>query len=355
MKVAIVTITHGQNYGNRLQNYAVQETLRKIGISVETLNSLCGIDRTIKTKIKDFLKKTIFSYKYTMQNNRKKIFDKYNKENIKMSKYTVDNNKISNKINNEYDYFICGSDQIWNSNYDENDYIYFLGFADRDKSIAFAPSFGTSQILEKKKEKIKKWIDNIGFLSIREDAGKGIIEQLTGRTDVQVLVDPTMLLTSKEWKKISKRPKQLNTENYILNYFLGELSRERQEEINRIANKMNCEIINILDKNSPFYETGPSEFLYLEENAKLICTDSFHSSVFAMIFNKPFIVFEREDNTVSMNSRIETLLSKFKLEDRYYNGQITENLLKCNYTESYRILEEERKKSNQFLKKALNV
>ena len=140
-----------------------------------------------------------------------------------------------------------------------------------------------------------------------------------------------------------------------MNYFLGELSETRKKEIDRIAIENNCEIINILDKNSPFYQTGPSEFLYLEKNAFLICTDSFHSSVFAVLYNRPFIVFDREDSLVSMNSRIETLINKFNLKNRKFTGKITEENLQHDYTEAYEILEIERQKSNEFLKKALDI
>ena len=143
---------------------------------------------------------------------------------------------------------------------------------------------------------------------------------------------------------------------YILNYFLGELSEERKKEIDRIAKENNCEVINILDKKSPFYQTGPSEFLWLEKNAFLICTDSFHSSVFAILYNRPFIVFDREGNGQGKNSRIETLISKFKLKNREYNGKnITQENLEHDYTEAYKILEEERKKSDKFLRKALDI
>ena len=164
-----------------------------------------------------------------------------------------------------------------------------------------------------------------------------------------------MLLTSEDWDKVSKKPKMLKSNKYILNYFLGNLSEKRKEEINRVAKDNNCEVINILDKNSPYYSCGPSEFLYLEKNAFLICTDSFHSSVFAIIYNRPFIVFDREDDTVSMNSRLDTLLSKFHLESRKYSGKINKKDLKCNYTNTYKILEQERKKSIEWLKKALDI
>ena len=165
-----------------------------------------------------------------------------------------------------------------------------------------------------------------------------------------------MLLTAEEWDKVSKKPKMLKTDKYILNYFLGDLSDERRKEIDRVAKENNCEVINILDKNSPFYECGPSEFLYLEKNAFLICTDSFHSCVFAILYNTPFLVFDREQkNLVSMNSRLDTLLSKFKLENRRCNGKITKKDLICDYKETHKILEKERIKADKFLRKALDI
>ena len=169
-----------------------------------------------------------------------------------------------------------------------------------------------------------------------------------------------MLLTSEEWDKVSKRPEQIylfNGRKYILNYFLGNLSEQRKTEIERIAKENDCEIINILDEKDPFFVSGPSEFLYLEKNAFLICTDSFHSSVFAILYNRPFVIFDREQEGVEkMNSRIDTLISKFNLKNRKYNGsKITKENLEHDYTEAYKILEEERKKSDAFLKKALDI
>ena len=115
----------------------------------------------------------------------------------------------------------------------------------------------------------------------------------------------------KNFLQKTKKPK------YILNYFLGNLSPKRRKEIERVAKENNCEIINILDKNDPLYVSGPSEFLYLEKNAFLICTDSFHSSVFAILYNRPFVVFDREEKGIeNMGSRIDTLINKFKMNNR---------------------------------------
>ncbi len=254
---------------------------------------------------------------------------------------------------------LLGSDQVWNANLGGLREVDLLDFCRNEQKISFSASFGINEIPENKKEFAKSKLQTFKAISVREDAGKQIIEELTNRRDVEVLVDPTMLLTADEWDNVSKKPQQLNelkSDKYILNYFLGELPPKWRDEINRIAKENNCEIINILDKTSSFYQTGPSEFLYLEKNAFLVCTDSFHSSVFSIIYDTPFVVFNRQQKGVkSMNSRIDTLLSKFKLEERRFSNEITEDLLKCNYIEAKQILKQEQEKSINFLRKALDI
>lgn len=354
-KVGIVTINDNNNYGNRLQNYSMQQVMEKLNVCSTTLKNNSYINtknnyllRIIKNSIRYILRKN----SYSKNKERKICYEQFNM-NIKFSRKCI---TPFSKLDRKYDYFITGSDQVWNPMFGRLREVDLLEFTEPKKRISYAASFGISSLPKQYNEKLKNALKNYKAISVREDAGKKIIEDIVGRKDVQVLVDPTMLLTAEEWDKVAKRPEQLKTDKYILNYFLGELSEKRKAEINRIAKENNCEVINILDKNSPFYCTGPSEFLYLEKHAFLVCTDSFHSSVFAILYNRPFIVFGREDNTVSMNSRIETLISKFNLKNREYNGkEITKENLKHDYTEAYKILEEERKKAINFLINALDV
>lgn len=367
IKVAIITLV-GHNYGNRLQNYAVQSFISRYGIKTETIISDSFLNKkdnySLKNNIKyllsliknELLRTGVYRNRFSLfQNKRTKKFIDYNNKYISFSK-----NKFSFRKKINYDYFIVGSDQVWNPFFGLNDFG-LLDYIDEDeKKIAFSASIGVEEIPELMRNKYAKSISKYKSISLREDKAKEIVEELTGRKDVEVLVDPTMLLTSEEWDKVSRKPKQLDSikeGKYILNYFLGELSKERKQEIERIAKENNCNIINILDRTDPFYVCGPSEFLFLEKHAFLICTDSFHSSVFAILYDRPFIIFDREQKGIEpMNSRIETLISKFKLKDRKYNGEsITKENLNHDYTEAYKILEKERKKSDEFLKKALEI
>lgn len=351
-KVGVITLSGHYNYGNKLQNYALCKYIKKLNYEPETIWINSINDGNFFTSFLRYIKHNLLIKK----DYRYKIFKKFNDENIPISNIKIYFFTNLKKINNKYNYFITGSDQVWNAEMTNNFDVYFLKHFDYEKNSSYAASFAVDNIEKNLKSKYKDGLKSIKNISVREDRGKEIVEELTGRKDAEVLVDPTMLLTAKEWDKVSKKPTMLQTERYILNYFLGEISLERKKEIERIAKENNCEIINILDKNSPFYKCGPSEFLYLEKNAFLICTDSFHSSVFAILYNRPFVIFDREQKKLtSMNSRLETLINKFKLKDRKFEGKITEKNLKHNYAEAYKILEEERKKSESFLKKALEI
>ena len=351
--IGIVTIIDNKNIGNRLQNYAVQEFLKENNITSMTINNSGSITGILK--LKNILRQIIKQKDRLKRLRRLLKFVNFN-NNIKLTRWSLSSNKNGNKANQSFDYFLVGSDQVWNCEFNSFSDIFFLPFADIKKRNAFSASFGFSNIPVDKKEIYKKFLKEMNKVSVREERGKEIIEELTGRKDVEVLLDPTMLIETESWENVSKKPKQLDKiekEKYILNYFLGKLSEERKAEIERVAKENNCKIINILDKNDPFYSCGPSEFLYLEKNAFLVCTDSFHSSVFAILFNTPFVVFNREDSTTKMNSRLDTLLKKFNLQDRWFDKKIKDSQMIADYKNVNKILNEERSKAKKFITEAL--
>lgn len=348
-KAGIITLNGNNNYGNKLQHYAVQEFLKRYSLNVSTI-ALWNYSKI------EFWGKYFFKY---ITRRRYRSFIKFDKKINYSHNYFYKKSNINIKDN--LDFYIVGSDQVWNSTIQTFRNFYLLDFVRNDsKKISFSASFGIDEIPKNDYNKFENYLKKFHSLSVREDKGKEIIEDLTGRKDVEVLIDPTMLLTPKEWDKVSLKPKQIKKmkgQKYILNYFLGDLSKSRYKAIEKVALENNCKIINLLNKKDPFYNCGPSEFLYLEKNAFLICTDSFHSSVFAILYNRPFVVFERDQkNIANLSSRIDTLLKKFNLKNRKYNGKgITKDNLLHDYTDAYKILKKEREKSRLFIKKALNI
>ena len=353
-KVGIITLTDNANFGNRLQNYALSTVIKRNGIECETLWKR-------DNKIKKYIREFIYFIKlrnigdYIKEKLRKKVFKSFTNEYIDISYYRT----YKDITKKSFYKFIIGSDQIWSPLALEYYPISLTEFINKENSVAsYAPSIGVSSVNNEYILKMKSAYKNnkIKDISVREDCGKKILESILDRNDIEVLIDPTMLLDDNQWDKISRKPKHIGNKKYILNYFLGNVSNDRKAAIETIAKEYDCDIINILDKNDKNYISGPSEFLWLEKNAFLICTDSFHSAIFGIIYKRPFVVFERDDKNESMNSRLDTLLSKFKLKDRRYNGKcITKENLSVDYKEAYSILSEEREKSRLFLEKILDV
>jgi len=353
-KIGIVSLYGNNNYGNKLQAYALQEYCKKLGYEVGVIKN--GTPRSANNKIMKVLKRIVQLIRILFpikeyKNDNFKEFEK-NLNTTRRCYYSYDKNIFLKK---SYDYFIVGSDQVWNPYFGLKNNFTFLEFAKDKPNIAFSASFGVDSIPDDMKERYVNGLKELDYISVREDIGKKMVENFTNRNDVEVLVDPTMLLTQKEWCNVAKRPNNLKDDKYILSYFLGEQSIDRRNQIKEMASKNGWKVINILDKNDAFADCGPAEFVYLEQHAELICTDSFHACVFGILMNTPFIIFNREDKEEPMNSRIDTLLSKFKLEDRRCSGKVNERYLKCDYSNSYKILENERKKANLFLKRALEI
>ncbi len=386
-KIGIVTL-NGQNYGNVLQNYAVQEIVNQLGFSAETIKNTTEFgqyypkNEKINKLAPQYIKKYIFNqlnYRYNIKNSGKGIlktllFCKKNQvelnrakeartsaflnfchEHIKWSEDTLAINKpwTREKID-RYAYYISGSDQVWNPVYPTTSSINFLQFAPEHKRIAFSPSFGIGTIPDGLKEDYKKWLSEIPYLSVREENGREIIKELCGR-GAKVLCDPTMCLTKDNWLSIAKKPK-FNTDNpYILAYFLGDRNKKYDKFIEGIAKEQGLKIINLFDVlDLEHYATSPEEFIYLINNAKLVCTDSFHGTVFSIIMHTDFVSFPRIESGKSMNSRMETLLKTFGLEGRKYRSVTGKNVFGTDFANFDSILAVKREEAVAFLQNAFN-
>lgn len=353
MKTAIITICDNNNYGNRLQNFALQEVLKKIlDDEVITIwneeNSISTVEK-IKTNIKKIIKIIMGDKKMLREYN----FNNFTKQYINNSEKVFTNSK---NIVDKYDQYVIGSDQIWNYTFRGDNFGFFefalFSNANKKNIISYAASFGISSIPSFIQNKYQNGLSNLNHISVREQAGAEIVKSLT-KKEATVVLDPTLLLSKNEWIKMIKKPKQLKVEKFILTYFLGKISQKRKIQIEKIAAINGCKIINILDPNSDYYTCDPQEFLYLEKKAFLICTDSYHSSIFAILFERPFIVFEREDQHLKMNSRLDTLLDMLNLNNHKSIDEIPENYLDTDYSETFQILETEKNKSLYFLEKFL--
>lgn len=359
-KANIVTIYDPiPNYGNRLQNYAVQNVLENLGLQVSTLSFEKPIF-TGKKKLKAIAQKLS---NYTLPGDKGywkyfyakvQIFERFNRDFIKAQRI-----KSISQIH-PADYYVLGSDQVWNTAwYREGDMkkdLFLLTFAQPEQKVCFAPSFGTDTLPSEWIEWFQKYLKIIPNLSVREEAGQDIINKLTGR-DATVLIDPTLMLNADDWTNIAKMPKKIDTScPYILTYFLGKCPDRLGADIKAISEQDCVRVYNLMDRNQPeVYVSGPSEFVYLVSHAKIVLTDSFHACAFSFLFGKPFLVYAREGDGDNMISRINTLLKTFHLERKYVGKCLPSDLLECNYQIGYEALNQERLKALVFLKSAMNL
>lgn len=377
-RIGIVTLNGYFNYGNRLQNYALQETLKSFGYNVETIiidneiksrksnNKTHPLKRisNIKNKpLKDNLNRvqdkiwTVAHKKEILKSKsiRKDIFINFTKTYIKETDYTLSNRNVSEQLLRTYDFFVVGSDQVWNPSYNYGSSLYFLTFAEKNKRIAYAPSFGVSKIPEEIIDNYRTWLNGIDKLSVREDDGARIIKEITSR-DVPVVVDPTLLLTKEKWMAVSKEATNKPKGKFLLTYFLGNVPERYRKVIENIAKSNNLEIVSLADiKDKNVYRTGPSEFIDYINSASILCTDSFHGCAFSILMETPFIVFSRVGSQ-AMFSRIDTLLNKFGLDSRKAeNIKTNQDVFNIDYSNVASILEKERTKAINFLREALKA
>lgn len=320
MNLGIITFHRALNYGAILQAYALQQFLLKLDIKNNIIDYRCPyiehFYKPIKANIirqpKSFIKEWLYCVPNTL---KRKKFDKFTK------KYLFMTEKISHYtdligLNNIFDCFVTGSDQVWNSRWSGFDGAYFLDFAHSNKKNSYAASFGASSIDEKLIEKYKKYLLAFNFLSVREADGVDIIKGLIDKEAV-VSIDPTCLLSIEDWKKVAKPPKE---KGYVLLYLL-EQSLYLENFAKELAEKNNIKVITITDglkkkKGLKQYGfLGPDEFLGLFCNAEYIVTNSFHGLMFSVIFKKQFYLAYQQ-YAGAPNSRLKNFIKEYHLERR---------------------------------------
>ncbi len=354
-KVGIATIVGQANYGNRLQNYALDSVLRNLGFDTVTFNDPLQVSFSIKHWAKQEVKR-IFGLRDGYRLRRFRQFGKWDKRHLRWQDY---------HLASDCDYVVLGSDQIWNPDFwfvrEALDF-YFGTFAEPQKRIAYAASIGVDQIPKELEDKYIQELSALKSISVRETQGAQIIQNLTGRS-VPVMLDPTMLLTEQAWTALEKKPNYKVKKQFLLTYFLGALSTERQAFIQNIADKYDLQWIALdsewVDKpqNLAHYMTTPDEFIWLVHHCQLMLTDSFHGSVFSILFGKPFRSFTREDNNLDMGSRLDTLFGSLGIGD-WCRGSVQEDpdhIFYKDYASVPAVLERERKFALDYLKNALEI
>lgn len=351
MNIGIITWFQYYNYGTSTQLVALSKIIESLYCRPNIIKYYAKEDPVVIkhlaiTEIGKKFNNKLFNRIYTNEKRNKKFFDFY-QSHLSFTETVLLMSDLQ-KLNSQFDAFVCGSDQIWApSCFDPH---YFLDFvSDDNKKIAYAPSVGLPTIEDKHiRSQIKHLTKTIRFLSTREESGSKIISELCGR-NVQTVLDPTLLLNAEQWKSFYINVNINEKKPYLLVYMLGK-NEWQWKVIYKIASMLNLsvKVIPVFKKDLKRKgcikdAVGPAEFLAYIQNASYVCTDSFHGLAFSVNFHKPFTVFERfkANDKLNQNSRIYNLLDKLQLRKRLYlNGT---SLKMLNNTINYDMVERKRK------------
>ena len=274
-------------------------------------------------------------------------------------------------LNEICDCFCAGPDQIWNYGLSFHENMFLPFAAEGKKLISFSASFGHKEdrTPPEAKERIKGYLNRYSAVSVSEQFCVDILKNNYG-IDAVRLADPVFCLNKQYYDIIAEGSYIKETEPYILAYILDP-SAQKRDAISYYARKAGIKAVNILDGNESAWlknkkilnlpntvpDAGAEEFLYLIKNAEFVITDSFHGTMFSMLFNKPFLAL---GNHARGYERFEELLGRFGLKDRL--APDPDNILQnekylepIDYTEVNRIADEEKAKTLEWIKRAANI
>lgn len=332
MKIKTITCHDVYNVGASLQAYALARYLNSLGHETEIIDykpdylvhyKLFGIGNPKYDK--PFLREAYCLAKLPGKlkarfSKRKKEYDLFTKTYLPLTgKRYASNDELKNDPP-EADLYIAGSDQIWNTVFQNGkDPAFYLDFAPENKCRAsYAASFAADDVDEAWKDTIRTRLSKLDFISVRENSGVEIVKALLPEKEVVSVLDPVFLLREAEWNEIEK-DLALSVPYLLLYDFDG--NPEIGSFAKKTAEENGWKIFSVLPSpfaDRCFSEEGPLSFLYLVHHAQLVVSNSFHATAFSLIFGKPFTVFDRSEK---INARMRDLIEAAGFPDAM-NGRI---------------------------------
>jgi len=382
-KIGLITL-YENSYGSTLQCYATKTYLEQHGYVCELIDQEFHGIHKIFHKLSKAIEIIHYSIRYKgfWENRKALLFNKkvsrttispeskqkrdyFIKTVLQPKKY--DNTTINDaRFQETFDFFITGSDQVWGGGY-LVDPIRFLSFAENRKKIALSPSFGTGEIRTFNEALFRKSISQFSCLSAREYSGVEIIKKLTGRT-VPRTADPVMLLTADEWSDFAKKYSEisyLENGHFVCVHFIDHPNVTTVHWINMLAKEHNMKILCFAYKHKEFEEFdeylfidgGPGDYVEIIKDSSIVFSDSFHTIIFSIVFNKQFYVFERNyQHENRQNARLETLTQIYHCSDRLVRTENDAVLYNKDSDSNYDIIRtEERANIINYLNSCLNI
>ena len=368
-KIRTITFHSSYNFGSNLQAYALQEFIKKIYkknnqkvdykiINLRTNNQ----DQMYKYSNKGIKNKIVNLFYGKKMRKRQNRFEDFYKEYLDLTKEYKSLEELR-KEDIEVDYFISGSDQLWNIRARDFDWSNFLEFSEKGKKISYAASFGEKEIkfTQNEYDRIKQDLQRYEEISVRDEYAYNVVEKMLNKTP-NINVDPTMLLSAQEWDELANKTEKVQKGEYLLLYSLN-LTDEKAKFVYELAKKLNLKVVVMsrvlkLDIKYHFikkYDTSSLEFLNLIKNAKCVISSSFHGTIFSILFQKPFYSINGEKDY-----RINMLLKLTGLKNRAINtnddiNTLAKDMYTINFETAYKAIKNEVVKSEKYLKKALEI
>lgn len=329
MKAEVVTFIRAYNYGAVLQSYALSQCLIKQGIDVEVLDYFPPYFRnqySMRTEaplvvgFRPYRRWLLKVYARFVAKKRNRRFERFIRRFIPVSPRQYLSLKQLEHMPPKCDCYIVGSDQVWSPYCAQFDPVFFLDFSDakKKKRYSYAASFGVNRLPENMEREYCRRLSTYQKYSVREKSGVQIVEQLLKKS-AQLCCDPTLLLEQSEWECVASARKE--KEPYILVYYVAE-TRTLQEYARRLAKEKGMKVICVpttmllefitgrIDRRYGFdvkKTCGPEELLTLFRNAEYVLTNSFHGTVFSIIFHKKFLVQTALDGEEKNTRAIELM------------------------------------------------
>ena len=332
MRIKTITCHDVYNHGASLQAYALQRYLTEQGHDVAIidykpwyLSNHYNFRAINNPKYDHFLVRSLYHLAKLpgrlLSLNRKNAFDQFRIERLRLTpKRYADNDELKADCP-EADVYIAGSDQIWNTLFENGkDPAFYLDFvSDGKKKISYAASFATEKIMEGYEDFVKEKIENLDYISVREQQGVELLHGLGIKNTVQVC-DPVFLLSQQQWDDIAV---MTYSEKYLLVYDT-ERSEMLEDISTALAKQLNLKTYSagsfpLRYANRNFHQSGPVEFVSLIKNAEYVISNSFHGTAFSVIYQKNMCVVNRSE---AINSRMLSLLESLGIADRLVGADV---------------------------------
>lgn len=361
MKIKTITCHDVYNHGASLQAYALQTYLSSLSHDVEIIDykpDYLSNHYNLWSVSNPVFDKPVVKQLYLLAKlpgrlialRRKHKFDEFTQKYLRLTSHRYHSNEELKANTPGADVFIAGSDQIWNTLFQNGrDASFYLDFAPKNaKRIAYAASFATKDVVEEYKPFVCEMLQGFDSISLRERISLPLLESL-GRNDGVAVCDPVFLLSREQWDKIL--PTSSIEEEYLLVYDT-ENSKKLKDIAQSIAKERNLKIFNIsgsrksyVDKD--FWVSSPIDFVQLIRDAEYVISNSFHATAFSLIFHREFCVVNRSE---AINERMLSLLEQYGLQERLITDIAKGLLSSIDYSKVQPKIEQDIEASKQYLR-----